>query len=103
LAKKNPGRRKLTGIFLWKNAVVQSAFYSPLGAWWWFGVVAGIKRVQDDSVFFVKDAKQQMIFACAWFFRRRKSSAIKIKTHANSDEGNTIHLAFFDVKKFTSK
>jgi hypothetical protein len=28
-----------------------SPFLCPLGVWWWFGVVAGIKRVQDDSVF----------------------------------------------------
>jgi hypothetical protein len=50
-------------------------FLCPLGVWWWFGVVAGIKRVQDDSVIFGKDAKQQAIVPCARLFGLRKSSA----------------------------
>jgi hypothetical protein len=46
-----------------------SPFLCPLGVWWWLGVVAGIKRVQDDSVFFGKsDPKKKAIVACAWPF-----------------------------------
>jgi hypothetical protein len=36
--------------------------------WLLLGVATGIKRVQDDSFIFGKDAKQQAIVACAWPF-----------------------------------
>jgi hypothetical protein len=52
-----------------------SPFLCPLGLWLLLGVVMGIKRAQDDSVIFGKDAKQQAIVPCARLFGRRKSSA----------------------------
>jgi hypothetical protein len=46
-----------------------SPFLCPQGVWWWLGDGTGIKRAQDDSVFFGKmDTKQQAIVACAWLF-----------------------------------
>ena len=53
-----------------------SPFLCPQRVWLWLGVATGIKRAQDDSVFFGKmDTKQQAIVACAWLFGLRKSSA----------------------------
>jgi hypothetical protein len=36
-----------------------SPFLCPLGVWWWLGVVAGIKRVQDDNVFLEKGSQEK--------------------------------------------
>ena len=53
-----------------------SPFLCPQGLWLCLGDATGIKRAQDDSVFFGKmDAKQQAIVPCARLFGLSKSSA----------------------------
>ena len=57
-----------------KRAKDDSVFFGVLELWLWLGDTTGIKSAQDDSVFLGKrDTKQQAIVPCAWLFGRRKT------------------------------